>query len=56
MEYRELEMYNAVLTLSDIMFIPKINLVRITPKVYRESQIAQGMSSLLAALLEAYLL
>jgi hypothetical protein len=53
MEYRELKMYHAGLTLSDIMFIPKMNLVRNTPKVYRKSQLAQRMSCLLAALLEA---
>ena len=56
MEYRELEMYHSVLTLSDIMFIPKMNLVRNTPKVYRKPQLDQGISRLLAALLEAYLL
>jgi len=56
MEYRELEMYHAGLTLSDIMFIQEMNLVRNTSKVYRKSQLAQGMSCLLAGLLEAYLL
>jgi hypothetical protein len=56
MEYRELDMYHAGLTLSDIMFIPKMNLVFNTQKVYRKAQFDQGMSCLLAARLEAYLL
>jgi len=56
MEYRELDMYHAGLTLSDILFIPKMNLVLNSPKVYRKSQLAQGMSCLLPAFLEAYLL